>query len=791
MPSPSKNIPTILVVLGATGDLMARKITPALFHLFDKNELPNHFQVIGFARRNLSPVQFRNHIKTALLKHTGTKLKQEKINSFLELFTYHRGQLQSRTAYKKLAKTLDSIDESWGVCSNKLFYLAVPPELYKTILNHLAGSHLTDPCSPEEGWTRIIVEKPFGKDYKSAQELDRLLGQLFEEIQIYRIDHYLAKEMLQNILSFRFSNNLFEEIWSRNFIERIDIKLLESIGVEERGNFYDGLGALRDVGQNHLLQMLALITMEHPENFEAEPIRTKREEILKALRPLSKSEIKTQSFRAQYRGYRQIKGVNPKSQTETYFKIQGRFLSTPRWQGVPVGLESGKRLAKARKDITVTLKHLIPCLCPPGAEHYKNKVVFSIEPKEGIVVQFWSKKPGLQFKIEERDFQFLLRKTVEKRQYTEEYKKLLLDCIAGDQTLFLSTGEVKAMWRFTDPITRAWEENLVPLETYKPNADDILSRADLAEIKRTFPFGIIGLGKMGGNIARRLAGKGWQVVAFNRTPTVTEKLAEESANILAALSIKELVKRLPKPRVVWLMVPAGRAVDEIIAKLTPLLSGGDTIIDGGNSFYKDSIRRHKKLSAQGINFIDVGVSGGPKGALTGPSLMIGGEKRIFKKLERLFADMAKDNSYQFFEGAGAGHFVKMIHNGIEYGMMQALAEGFTVLKKSSYNLNLKRVADIYNHGSVIESRLVGWLKDALEIHGENLKAVTGKVGHTGEGSWTVKAAKEMRIKTKIIEESLKFRKMSEKQPSYTGKILSALRERFGGHPVAKNLESRK
>ena len=162
MPSPSKNIPTILVVLGATGDLMARKITPALFHLFDKNELPNHFQVIGFARRNLSPVQFRNHIKAALLKHVGTKLKQEKVNDFLELFTYHRGQLQSRTAYKELAKTLDSIDESWGVCSNKLFYLAVPPELYRTILNHLAGSRLTDPCSPEEGWTRIIVENPFG-----------------------------------------------------------------------------------------------------------------------------------------------------------------------------------------------------------------------------------------------------------------------------------------------------------------------------------------------------------------------------------------------------------------------------------------------------------------------------------------------------------------------------------------------------------------------------------------------------------------------------------------------------
>ncbi|MDO8584736.1 MAG: decarboxylating 6-phosphogluconate dehydrogenase [bacterium] len=295
-------------------------------------------------------------------------------------------------------------------------------------------------------------------------------------------------------------------------------------------------------------------------------------------------------------------------------------------------------------------------------------------------------------------------------------------------------------------------------------------------------LGIVGLGKMGANIARRLVGRGWSVVGVDQ-PEVLERLKGEG--IVGAATLEDLVKKLASPRVIWLMVPAGDVVDEVIfgkEGLLKFLSKGDIIVDGGNSYFADTVARYKKVTKRGgIDFIDVGVSGGPGGALAGACIMVGGKEAVFKKIEPLIKDMAREGSYQFFEGAGAGHFVKMVHNGIEYGMMQSLAEGFEILKKSKYKLDLTRVTDIYNHGSVIESRLTGWLYGAFKAHGEDLKEISGTVGHTGEGAWTVKTAKQMKLKAKVIEEALKFRVNSAKHPSYAGKVLSALREQFGGH----------
>jgi len=299
-------------------------------------------------------------------------------------------------------------------------------------------------------------------------------------------------------------------------------------------------------------------------------------------------------------------------------------------------------------------------------------------------------------------------------------------------------------------------------------------------------IGLVGLGKMGSNIALRLMEKGWQVTGYNANPEATAKLAQEGMK--AVYSLEELVKNLLNPRLIWLMVPAGKPVDDIIfgkEGLVQWLKPGDTIIDGGNSFYQDTLRRAKKLASKKIRFMDVGTSGGPGGARHGACLMIGGQSKDFAEHQSLFVDMATTDGYQFFEGHGAGHFVKMIHNGIEYGMMQAIAEGFAVLKKSKYKLDLAQVADIYNHGSVIESRLIAWLAEALREQGQDLKNVSGAVGHTGEGAWTVQTAKAMRVATKIIEESLKFRKQSAIHPSYTGKILTALRNQFGGHGLGK------
>lgn len=476
MIAPSNNIPTIFAAFGATGDLMRRKVLPALYYSYKQDELPKMFKVVGFSRREWSDEEFQAYVHEVIEEHAKTKIGEAELAPFLAMFKFQRGEFGDKSSYDDLKKTFDAFDAEWAVCSNKLFYLSVAPEFYELILSELSRSGLTEPCEPDQGWTHIIVEKPFGMDSATAKQIDELLGKLFKEEQIYRIDHYLAKEMLQNILTFRFSNNLFELPWGNKLIESIHIKVLEKIGVEKRGPFYDGVGALRDVGQNHLLQMLALVTMEHPESFEAAAIQKKRAEILSSLNILSDEDMKKSTFRAQYDGYRDIEGVVPSSDTETYFKVRAT-LSDPKWSGVPMVIESGKRLGEPLKEIVVTFKHPMPCLCPPDGPHHKNEVIFRMEPREEILIEFWSKKAGFTFATERKEFHYMLREQSAHIPYVEEYAKLLLDCIRGDQTLFIGTEEIRAMWRFTDPILAAWQKGVVPLEIYKPDSREALEKA--------------------------------------------------------------------------------------------------------------------------------------------------------------------------------------------------------------------------------------------------------------------------------------------------------------------------
>lgn len=798
----ARNIPTILVIFGATGDLALTKIIPALFHLFNEQQLPDYFRVVGFSREKISNPEYRSRIAGIITKNKNIRVDKKKIRYFLGLFSHQRGFFQDRKHYYSLGDSLDRIDQKWKIRTNRLFYLAAPPRYFEIILRHLAGSNLTKPYSPKEGWARVLVEKPFGEDLATAQKLDEILGKLFEEEQVYRIDHYLAKEMIRNILSFRFSNNLFEKSsWNSHVIEKIEIKLLESIGVEERGAFYDPVGALRDVGQNHLLQMLALVAMDDPKEFTAEAIRREKADVLKTIKIPTREEIKSTSFRAQYLGYRKIKGVHPKSKTETYFKLR-TFLTSPRWRGVPIILESGKRLKKQEKKIIVTFKHRTPCMCPTGSKHYKNRVIFRLEPQENITIQFWSKKPGWGMETEERTFKFIYRKDSKKAKYAEEYEKLLMDCIAGDQTLFVSTEEVRPMWRFIDPILKEWKKDRVPLKRYKANSDAIRKRAQFVEEMPYFitelkkEMGIVGLGKMGGNIARQLVSKGWRIVGYDQSSQIIKQLEKEE--LVGANSLDDLVSKLSPPRIIWLSVPfyvkaktgkpARKPVKEIMFSpggLIYSLSPGDTIIDSGNSFFEDSVVHYKKLKKKGIHFIDVGTSGGPEGALKGAALMIGGEKKTFEKLEPLFYEIAAEDGYQFFEGPGAGHFVKMVHDGIKYGMMESIAEGFAILKKAPYDLKLDKAAEVYNHGSIIESRLFDWLKGAFEEYGEGLSKISFYVKQTDSGEWTLKTAKKLGISAPAIQDAFDFRNQSSKKQSYIGKILCALRSEFGGHDVRK------
>ncbi|MBI5913358.1 glucose-6-phosphate dehydrogenase [Candidatus Azambacteria bacterium] len=774
------NFPTVFVIFGATGDLARRKIFPALFELKKKGALPDRFAVVAFSRREWDDAMFRDYVKGML----GAENTDSEVAAFLKLIHFQHGTFEDKGSYDDLHGALARIDEEWKLCTNKLFYLATPPENYKNILAHLHRSGLTAPCSPEEGFTRVLVEKPFGKDLATAEALDALLGKLFKEEQIYRIDHYLGKEMLQNILHFRFSNNLLEDVWSNKYIKRVEVRLWEQKGVETRGAFYDGLGALRDVGQNHVLQMAALVAMEQPAAFTAEAVRVNRAAILETVKIFTTEEIKRHTFRAQYLGYRDIAGVKSDSTTETYFKTQ-LFFDHPRWQGVEFTLESGKRMKEQRKEVIVYFRHPRPCLCPDGG-HVQNTVHFTLEPKEEIRMNIWAKKPGLTNELAERALTFTYREASERVQYIEEYERLLVDAIAGDQMLFLSTNEVRAMWKFIDPIVHAWDKKAVVLASYAPDTSEAATQAQYAERVAMMPkaIGMVGLGKMGGGIAMQLLEKGWEVAGTTRDAEKAEKFKKNGMKIAADYA--DMVRRLPSPRVVWVMVPAGEATEETIfgkEGLAKHLEKGDILIDGGNSFYKDSIRRAKQLKKKGIRFVDVGVSGGPGGARRGACIMVGGERASYEYLHQLFADFTVSGGIGFFDGHGAGHFVKMVHNGIEYGMMQAIAEGFLILKKSKLKLDLARVADIYNSGSVIESKLINWLTEAFDVYGQDLKTISGSVKRTGEGDWTVKTAKELKVRAKVIEESVKFRKLSAKNPDYAGKVLSALRNRFGGHAI--------
>jgi glucose-6-phosphate 1-dehydrogenase len=781
------NTPAIFTIFGITGDLAAKKIIPALWFLSREGRLPKQLSIVGFARRTLRDDDFKKMIRNAVNKLAKDGVPDEEFEQFFAMFSYRSGSFESAEGFMPLKTRIEEIDAEHGMCSNKLFYLAVPSTAYTEIFTRLAEASLNIPCS-EASWSRILIEKPFGNDRASAQELTKLLSQFFSDGQVYSIDHYLFKEIVQGIENFRFSNNLFEKNWDRDNIARIDIKLHESIGAEARGSFYESVGALRDVGQNHVLAMLAAVTMEYPPQIsglmDTESVRKNRAAILETFAPWSEETLKTDTYRAQYDGYRTIEGVAPDSNVETYFALKTELLH-PRWSGVPVYMEAGKRMAESRKEVVLTLKHPEVCyLCETKKDHGPNRISFRLEPNDEIVIDFWTRKPGFEEMIEEREMSFFLYEKKNKVQYVEEYAKVIHAAIEGDQSFFVSSREIEAQWKFVDPVVGAWAHNAVPLDSYAPDTNPQPMLLGLPKEKeKSFkghkePIGIIGLGKMGANLARNAHAKGWDIVGYNHSPESIKKI--EADGIRSAYELKDLVAALPAPRTIWLMVPHA-AVDDVINELSPLLEKGDTMIDGGNSPFKDSIRRHKKLAARGIDFLDVGVSGGPSGALYGACLMIGGDRAQYERYEELFKDISVAGGYLYAGKPGAGHFVKMVHNGIEYGMMQAIAEGFDVIKQSPLSIDVAATAEVYNHGSVIESRLIGWLIKAYKAAGADLTNYSPTVAQSGEGQWMVDTAHELAVPVPIIEAALEFRKRSNENPSYTGRVLSALRNQFGGH----------
>jgi len=458
------SLPTIFVIFGVTGDLVRKKILKALYHLYRKKKLPQRFRVYGFSRRDYDTQKLREYLRGIMEK--GAYAHPELYDEFLSAFHYVGGDFFNQDAYNDLAQMLGMVDGEWNICSNKLFYLAVPPNAYSDIVTHLHTSGLTKPCSPEEGWTRVILEKPFGKDRKTAIELDRQLGELFKEEQIYRVDHYLAKETVKNILVFRFSNSFLTPAWNKDFIEKIEVRLFEKVSVRSRGDFYDKVGALRDVGQNHMLQLLGLFLMDPPTSLDPAEVKKKRSEALASLQIMSQDEVSKQTVRGQFEGYRDLKGVSPHSTTETYFRIQA-FSSKKDFVGVPIYLESGKAQGKDLIEVVVTFKESPFCLYSiPGTQ--KNTLHYHLRPEEKITMNFLAKKPGFTYEVKEHSLGFNYHDAYMDEDFVDDYEALLHDIVRGDQTLFVSTQEIMSEWEFIEPIVTAWQNTGKPsLVIYK------------------------------------------------------------------------------------------------------------------------------------------------------------------------------------------------------------------------------------------------------------------------------------------------------------------------------------
>jgi glucose-6-phosphate 1-dehydrogenase len=454
--------PTALVIFGASGDLTRRKLLPAIYQLSRGQRLPARFNVLGVARSPMTDDQFRQQLHDSLKEFAGVAVPDEVSSALAGNFGYVQGEMDDPGLYKKITTKLTEMRCPDGV----LFYLAVPPVVYATIVEQLSAAGLTTAATPE-GWRRIIVEKPFGTDLDSARELNRLMHTHLDESQIFRIDHYLGKETVQNLLVFRFANGMFEPVWNRRYIDHVQITAAETVGVERRANYYEGAGALRDMVQNHLMQVLAMIAMEPPIAFSAENVRDRKHDVLASIQPIINHEGPSDSVvRAQYAagwvagaevpGYREEEGVSPASTTETYVALRLQ-LDSWRWAGVPFYLRTGKRLPKRTTEIAIQFRkpplHIFKRISPTAIA--SNLLIVNVQPDEGISVRFEAKLPGSRMQLAPVMMNFRYGNAFG-TPVPEAYETLLLDAMLGDPTLFARHDFVEASWALITPVHEAW-----------------------------------------------------------------------------------------------------------------------------------------------------------------------------------------------------------------------------------------------------------------------------------------------------------------------------------------------
>lgn len=483
--------PCTIVIFGASGDLTARKLIPAFYHLHASGQLPNPCRIIGFARRTKTDEQWRGELREAMRRLSRPQSAAASAwDEFAKLLNYCQGNLEDAAAYGRLAQMIDQAGHP-DLRQNLLFYLAIAPDQFGTVAEQLHAIGLLHRGEQQQGWRRLVIEKPFGEDLDSARRLNDTLAKYASERQIFRIDHYLGKETVQNIIVFRFSNSIFEPLWNRTLVDNVQITVSEKSGIGSRGGFYDKTGALRDIGQNHLLQVLSLVAMEPPVSLEAEAIRNEKVKLLKSIRHIPIEQVGRQFVRGQYvsgeidgqpvPAYRKEERVSPDSNVETFIAMK-LFIDNWRWSGVPFFLRSGKRLPVNASEVRVQFKLppsvLFAARCGPLLD--SNSITLRLQPDEGITLRFNGKIPGVGMGL--RPVRMHFSYDAEFGAYTPEaYERLLLDAMAGDATLFIRSDEVEAAWNLVDPVVKAWKgKSLTEREFYQAGswgptaADDLL-----------------------------------------------------------------------------------------------------------------------------------------------------------------------------------------------------------------------------------------------------------------------------------------------------------------------------
>ncbi len=484
-------LPTVLTIFGAGGDLTWRKLMPALYNLYLDHWLPDRIAIQGIDVKPMRDDEYRQHLRNGVDQFSRQGKSDEAAwNEFATHVSYLPADFTSPDMYEQLAQRLAAHDQAWNIAAQHVFYQATPPQLVEPIVQQLNHAQL---CRNRDR-ARIVLEKPFGHDLVSARTLNRMLGGIFDEAQIYRIDHYLGKETVQNILAFRFANALFEPLWDRRYIDHVQITVAERIGVEHRGGYYDGAGALRDMIQNHLMQILCLIAMEPPVSFQDQEIRNKKVDVLHAIRRIAPEQVSHYAVRGQYAAgwiegqqagaYRAEPGVAPDSATETFAAVK-LFVDNWRWQDVPFYLRTGKRLPARASEVAIQFRPVPHQSFPASAviDWHPNRLLLHIQPEEGISLRFQAKSPGLMMRLNPVEMQFHYRDVFKDTPPTA-YEALLLDVMLGDATLFMRVDQVEAAWEVITPILDAWGA-VTPIDfpnyasgTWGPEAAEVLIARD-------------------------------------------------------------------------------------------------------------------------------------------------------------------------------------------------------------------------------------------------------------------------------------------------------------------------